>query len=51
MNGREVFRFAVRQMGEASLRVLERAGLEKEDLDLLILTKQIFVSWKLLASV
>ncbi|MBC2028360.1 ketoacyl-ACP synthase III [Listeria welshimeri] len=36
MNGREVFRFAVRQMGEASLRVLERAGLEKEDLDLLI---------------
>ncbi|MBF2631773.1 3-oxoacyl-ACP synthase III FabH, partial [Listeria seeligeri] len=36
MNGREVFRFAVRQMGEASLRVLESAGLEKEDLDLLI---------------
>ncbi|EGB1114366.1 ketoacyl-ACP synthase III [Listeria monocytogenes] len=36
MNGREVFRFAVRQMGEASLRVLERAGLEKEELDLLI---------------
>ncbi|AQY51859.1 3-oxoacyl-(acyl carrier protein) synthase III [Listeria weihenstephanensis FSL R9-0317] len=36
MNGREVFRFAVRQMGEASLRVLESAGLEKEELDLLI---------------
>ncbi|WP_239256026.1 beta-ketoacyl-ACP synthase III [Listeria ilorinensis] len=36
MNGREVFRFAVRKMGDASLQVLEKAGLAKEDLDLLI---------------
>ncbi|WP_163651991.1 beta-ketoacyl-ACP synthase III [Listeria sp. PSOL-1] len=36
MNGREVFRFAVRKMGDASLEVLEKAGLEKTDLDLLI---------------
>lgn len=36
MNGREVFRFAVRKMGDASLEVLEKAGLQKEDLDLLI---------------
>ncbi|EUJ25385.1 3-oxoacyl-(acyl carrier protein) synthase III [Listeria floridensis FSL S10-1187] len=36
MNGREVFRFAVRKMGDASLEVLEKAGLKKEELDLLI---------------
>lgn len=36
MNGREVFKFAVRQMGESSLNVLEKAGLSKEDVDLLI---------------
>ncbi|MFC4320664.1 beta-ketoacyl-ACP synthase III [Litchfieldia salsa] len=36
MNGREVFKFAVRQMGESSIRVLEKAGLSKEDVDFLI---------------
>ncbi|WP_246938619.1 beta-ketoacyl-ACP synthase III [Bacillus pinisoli] len=36
MNGREVFKFAVRQMGESSLNVLEKAGLNKEDVDFLI---------------
>lgn len=36
MNGREVFKFAVRQMGESSLNVLEKAGLTKEDCDYLI---------------
>ncbi|WP_110929083.1 beta-ketoacyl-ACP synthase III [Bacillus massiliglaciei] len=36
MNGREVFKFAVRQMGESSLNVLEKAGLTKEDVDLLV---------------
>ncbi|MGG3561195.1 beta-ketoacyl-ACP synthase III [Neobacillus rhizosphaerae] len=36
MNGREVFKFAVRQMGESSLNVLEKAGLTKEDVDFLI---------------
>ena len=29
MNGREVFKFAVRQMGESCLNVLEKAGLPK----------------------
>ncbi|MCK1992858.1 beta-ketoacyl-ACP synthase III [Peribacillus muralis] len=36
MNGREVFKFAVRQMGESSLNVLDKAGLTKEDVDLLV---------------
>lgn len=36
MNGREVFKFAVRQMGESSLNVLTKAGLTCEDVDLLI---------------
>ncbi|MDK2821061.1 MAG: 3-oxoacyl-[acyl-carrier-protein] synthase [Clostridia bacterium] len=36
MNGPEVFKFAVRIMGEASLRVLEQAGLTKEEVDFLI---------------
>jgi 3-oxoacyl-[acyl-carrier-protein] synthase-3 len=36
MNGREVFKFAVRQMGESSLNVLTKAGLTSEDVDLLI---------------
>ncbi|USK71192.1 beta-ketoacyl-ACP synthase III [Peribacillus asahii] len=36
MNGREVFKFAVRQMGESSLNVLTKAGLTREDVDLLI---------------
>ncbi|GAF63987.1 beta-ketoacyl-ACP synthase III [Alkalihalobacillus trypoxylicola] len=36
MNGREVFKFAVRQMGDSSMRVIEKAGLTKEDVDYLI---------------
>jgi 3-oxoacyl-[acyl-carrier-protein] synthase-3 len=36
MNGREVFKFAVRQMGESSLKVVEKAGLNKEDVNFLI---------------
>ena len=36
MNGREVFKFAVRQMGESSVNVLEKAGLNKDDVDFLI---------------
>jgi 3-oxoacyl-[acyl-carrier-protein] synthase-3 len=36
MNGREVFKFAVRQMGETAVSVLEKAGLTKEDVDFLI---------------
>lgn len=36
MNGREVFKFAVRQMGESCVNVLEKAGLQKEDVDYLI---------------
>ncbi|MFF2177288.1 beta-ketoacyl-ACP synthase III [Lysinibacillus sp. NPDC058147] len=36
MNGREVFKFAVRQMGESALNVLEKAGLTKEDVDFLV---------------
>jgi 3-oxoacyl-[acyl-carrier-protein] synthase-3 len=36
MNGREVYKFAVRQMGESSVNVLEKAGLSKEDVDFLI---------------
>lgn len=36
MNGREVFKFAVRQMPESSMRVVEKAGLNKEDVDFLI---------------
>jgi 3-oxoacyl-[acyl-carrier-protein] synthase III len=36
MNGREVFKFAVRQMGESSLNVIDKAGLTKEDVDFLI---------------
>lgn len=36
MNGREVFKFAVRQMGESCLNVLEKAGLSKDDVDYLI---------------
>lgn len=36
MNGREVFKFAVRQMGESALNVIEKAGLTKEDVDYLI---------------
>ncbi|HSP21706.1 MAG TPA: beta-ketoacyl-ACP synthase III [Planococcus sp. (in: firmicutes)] len=36
MNGREVFKFAVRQMGESAINVIEKAGLVKEDVDFLI---------------
>ncbi|MDE1361252.1 3-oxoacyl-[acyl-carrier-protein] synthase 3 protein 1 [Bacillus paralicheniformis] len=36
MNGREVFKFAVRQMGESSVNVIEKAGLSKEDVDFLV---------------
>lgn len=36
MNGREVFKFAVRQMPESTVNVIEKAGLEKEDVDYLI---------------
>lgn len=36
MNGREVFKFAVRQMGESCINVLEKAGLAKEDVDFFV---------------
>ncbi|MBL3648924.1 beta-ketoacyl-ACP synthase III [Bacillus vallismortis] len=36
MHGREVFKFAVRQMGESCVNVIEKAGLSKEDVDFLI---------------
>lgn len=36
MNGREVFKFAVRQMPESSVNVIEKAGYSKEDVDFLI---------------
>lgn len=36
MQGSEVFKFAVRILGEASLAALEKAGLSKEEVDLLI---------------
>jgi len=36
MNGREVFKFAVRQMPESSELVIKKAGLDKEDVDYLI---------------
>lgn len=36
MSGAEVFKFAVRVMGEASLEALAKAGLKKEDVDFLI---------------
>ncbi|MFE4711535.1 MULTISPECIES: beta-ketoacyl-ACP synthase III [Paenibacillus] len=36
MNGREVFKFAVRIMGTATERVLTKAGLAKEDVDLFV---------------
>jgi 3-oxoacyl-[acyl-carrier-protein] synthase-3 len=36
MNGREVFKFAVRQMGESAINVLDKAGLTKQDVSLLI---------------
>lgn len=36
MNGREVFKFAVRQMGESCINVLEKSGLSKDDVDFFI---------------
>lgn len=36
MNGREVFKFAVRVMGTATEKVLDKAGLTKADIDLLV---------------
>ena len=36
MNGREVFKFAVRQMPDSSLSVIKKAGLNTEDVDFLI---------------
>ncbi|NJP37602.1 beta-ketoacyl-ACP synthase III [Alkalicoccus luteus] len=36
MNGREVFKFAVRQMGESCINAVESAGLTKEDVDFLV---------------
>jgi 3-oxoacyl-[acyl-carrier-protein] synthase-3 len=36
MNGREVFKFAVRQMGESAANVIEKAGLSQEDVNFLI---------------
>ncbi|MGG0669431.1 beta-ketoacyl-ACP synthase III [Lederbergia citrisecunda] len=36
MNGREVFKFAVRQMGESAVSVTEKAGLTTNDVDYLI---------------
>lgn len=36
MNGKEVFKFAVRVMGKATKKVLENANLTTEDIDLLV---------------
>jgi len=36
MEGTPVFKFAVKTMGSASLKVLEKAGVDKEDVDLLV---------------
>ena len=36
MEGREVFKYAVRAMGDSSIKVLEEAGLSVHDIDLLI---------------
>ena len=36
MNGQEVYRFAVKVMGEAAAEVVERAGLTYDDIDLFI---------------
>lgn len=36
MNGREVFKFAVRQMGQSAINVVEKAGLTKDEIDYLI---------------
>jgi 3-oxoacyl-[acyl-carrier-protein] synthase-3 len=35
-NGREVYRFAVNVMGESAVRAVEKAGLQREDVNLLV---------------
>ncbi|HBW36958.1 beta-ketoacyl-ACP synthase III [Desulfosporosinus sp. BICA1-9] len=36
MEGKEVYKFAVRIMGDVSVKVLQKAGLTKDDIDLLV---------------
>ncbi|PYE52239.1 ketoacyl-ACP synthase III [Paenibacillus barcinonensis] len=36
MNGREVFKFAVRVMGTATIEVLRKAGMDRSDVDLFV---------------
>ena len=36
MEGREVFKYAVRAMGDSSLKVIQEAGLSVQDIDLLV---------------
>ena len=36
MNGNEVFKFAVKTMGESAVRSIEKAGLTTEDISLLV---------------
>lgn len=36
MNGQEVYKFAVRVMNEATVQVMEKAGLTRDELDLLV---------------
>ncbi|AXI08778.1 3-oxoacyl-ACP synthase [Oceanobacillus zhaokaii] len=36
MNGREVFKFAVRQMPQSTINVVEKIGLSKDDVDYLV---------------
>ncbi|MFB4158415.1 beta-ketoacyl-ACP synthase III [Geomicrobium sp. JSM 1781026] len=36
MNGREVFKFAVRQMGDTCMNLVEKANLTKDDVDFLV---------------
>ncbi|RDW18262.1 3-oxoacyl-ACP synthase [Oceanobacillus arenosus] len=36
MNGREVFKFAVRQMPQSTINVIEKLGLSKDDVDYLV---------------
>ncbi|GGP14417.1 beta-ketoacyl-ACP synthase III [Oceanobacillus neutriphilus] len=36
MNGREVFKFAVRQMPESTINVVEKIGLSRDDVDYLV---------------
>lgn len=35
-NGREVYRFAVKVMGESAVRALEKSGIKSEDVDVLV---------------